>query len=656
MIRFLQTPGKTQKIILAGFIFLFCGAMVITLIPGGFLSDNLGLGGPGQGVIAKVAGEDVTTVEVERMANRMARQNRLPASLMPMILPQAVQQAVTQKVLLAEASRMGLKVSNREMLDDLQQNIPILFNNGQLLPAADYQNVVENQFGMTVQQFEQLYREQMIIRKLESVVTSSVIVPESKLREEFQRQNAKVKLQYAVLDQSALLNSIHPTDAELKSYFDLHKDSFNDSIPEKRKVAFAVIQTLKLANDSQVTPEELKRYYDAHIDQFKVPDEVEVRHILVKTPQPGPDGKIDQAAVDAARAKAEDVLKQVKAKGADFAALAKKYSDDPGSARNGGNLGWIQHGQTVPEFEKTAFSLNKGEISGLVQSTFGFHIIQVFDKHTAHVKTLDEVKAEITPKIAVDKATTATEQLANTVKAEARTSGLAAAAAKHNLTLSTESVTRSAPVPGLGSAPQFTDAVFSVAHANDPADVARVPAGSAVFQVTEITPAATPTFDQVKDKVEQQFKNEKVQLLLAEKTRELADRAHSSNDLAKAAAEVGAKVQTSDFVTPDSPVPGLGSLRGEASSVFSMKPGEISGPIDLGQNGLVIRVLERQEPLAADFDKQKDQLREALEQRERSQYFQVFAEGLRDRMTKEGKIKYNKPEYERLVPVKETAS
>ena len=146
-----------------------------------------------------------------------------------------------------------------------------------------------------------------------------------------------------------------------------------------------------MLSQTQVTQPELQSYYEQHRDQYRVPEQVNVRHILIKTPLPGPDGKVDQKAVDAARAKAEDVLKQVKA-GGNFAELAKKYSEDPGSAKNGGSLGWIGKGRTVPEFEKAAFSLPKGGTSDLVQSSYGFHIIHVDDKHDAHVKSLDEVK------------------------------------------------------------------------------------------------------------------------------------------------------------------------------------------------------------------------------------------------------------------------
>src|SRR5207248_10927978 len=129
----------------------------------------------------------------------------------------------------------------------------------------------------------------------------------------------------------------------------------------------------------------------------KLPEKAHVRHILVKTPPAGADGKVDQKAVDAARAKAEGLLKQIQ-NGGNFEELAKKNSDDPGSATKGGELPAFQHGAMVPEFEQAAFALQtKGQLSGLVKSQYGYHIIQLIDKQTAHTKSLEEVKSDILP-------------------------------------------------------------------------------------------------------------------------------------------------------------------------------------------------------------------------------------------------------------------
>ncbi len=173
-----------------------------------------------------------------------------------------------------------------------------------------------------------------------------------------------------------------------------------------------MLDTAKIEAGVSVSREDLQAYYDQHRDDYRVPEQVNVSHILIKTPLPGADGKVDPKGVEEARKKAEDVLKQLKA-GGNFADLAKKYSEDPGSGKNGGSLGWIGKGRTVPEFEQAAFSLAKGATSGLVQSSYGFHIIRVDDKQAAHVKTLDEVKDQIEGAIQQQKAAQAAANQVN---------------------------------------------------------------------------------------------------------------------------------------------------------------------------------------------------------------------------------------------------
>ena len=223
------------------------------------------------------------------------------------------------------------------------------------------------------------------------MISGSANVSDSEIHEQFVKQNSKVKFEYAVLKQEDIKKGLHPTEAELKAYYESHKASYANSIPEKRKVKYAVIDTGKLESGVQVTQSDLQSYYDQHRDQYRVPEQVKVSHILIKTPLPGPDGKVDEKGVAEAQHRAEDLLKQLKS-GAKFENLAEKYSEDPGSAKQGGSLGWVGRGQTVPEFEKAAFSLPKGQMSDLVKSSYGFHIIRVDDKQDAHMKSLDEVK------------------------------------------------------------------------------------------------------------------------------------------------------------------------------------------------------------------------------------------------------------------------
>ena len=212
---------------------------------------------------------------------------------------------------------------------------------------------------MTVPQFESAVKSDLLMNKLRAAVEGPVNVSKQDIEKAYKTENTKVKFDYAVLSMDDVMKQIKPTDAELKSYFESHKQQYTNSIPEKRQVKYAVVDTAKVASQVQVTPADLQSYYRDHQDQYRVPEQVNVRHILIKTPPAGPDGKVDDAAVKAAKQKAESVLNQLKA-GGNFAELAKKNSDDPGSKDKGGEIGWINRGQTVPEFEKACFLNEEG--------------------------------------------------------------------------------------------------------------------------------------------------------------------------------------------------------------------------------------------------------------------------------------------------------
>ena len=374
---------------------------------------------------------------------------------------------------------------------------------------------------------------------------------------------------------------------------------------------------------------------------------MKVSHILIKTPLPAPGAKEDEKAVADARAKAEEVLKELKA-GGDFAKLAEKYSDDPGSAKSGGELGWIGRGRTVPEFEKAAFSLGKGQTSDLVKSSYGFHIIHVEDKQQAHLKTLAEVKSEIEAKVKQQKTARATEAAANALLSQARTAGLdAAAAAKGQATITTEFFSRTDSLPGLGANPQFMDAVFNEAD-KAPPDVVQVPQGYVVFQLLAVRPPATPTFEEIRSRVESEFKNERAGFLLQQKTQELSDRAKAEHDLKKAAKDLGATVKTSDLVPPDGQVPDIGSMA-SASAIFSLQPGQISGPITAGGNGVVAQLLEKQAPTDQEFAEKKDGIRQSLLEGKQNDLFGLFVANLRKDMEKSKRLKVNQEEMKNLT-------
>ena len=651
MIRFLQTPGPLKKIILGGILLVICGAMVITLVPGGL---DFGFSGPGKGVLAQVAGQDITTQEVDKQARQMLQQ-QLPrggeqaAALLPFFASRAAENMINEKAIVAEAQRMGLRATDEDVRDELQhgQYAAAFFPGGKFIGQDEYEARLQ-QYDLTVPQFEEEVKEDILFTKLRDLVTGGAVVTNAEIHQAFQKQNTKVKFEYAVLKKDDVLNGIHPAEPELKAFYDQNKASYNNSIPEKRKIEYAIFDFSKLQDQVTVSHADLLEYYDEHRDEYRVPEQVNVSHILIKTPLPGPDGKVDPQGLDAAHKKADDLLQQLKA-GGNFADLAKKYSEDTDSAKNGGSLGWIQRGRfPSPDLESAAFSLPKGATSGVINTGYGFDIIHVNDKQDAHMKTLEEVSSEIEPVLKQQKATQMAQSQANALVTQSQNGSLEKAAAAKGLSLITTSfVARNDALPGIGDSRPLMDAIFTE-PLNTPNDV-QLSSGFAVFQVLQIQPPSTPTFDEIQSRVEQQFKNQRAASLLTQKTQELSDRAKAEHDLKKAAKELGATVKTSDFVLPTDQVPDIGAMSGSAAVAFNLKPGEISGPLDNGDSGAVLSLLDRQEPSDQDYAAKKDQIRASLLQNKQGELFEMFLSDLRTRMEKSGKIKINQDEMKNLT-------
>src|SRR5215472_7036474 len=433
MIRFLQSGNKAAKYILSGFLMIICVGMVVYLIPG-FMSSTDASGR--SGVVATVAGADIPTTQVAKLAQRQLAQMRaqmrgqeIPEFYVAMVMQQAARNLIQQAEVNYEAQRLGLSVSDREVQDELQQNPMFkqaLFPGGQWIGQKQYEALL-NQGGTTVADFERSVRDEILQRKLYTTISAGAVVTPDEVEKTFRDRNLKVKFQYAFLTLDDLKKELKPTEAELKAFYQANQPLYKDTIPEKRQIRYIVLQDKDAESKVVVEPAELQRYYSSHQDAYRTPERVKVRHILILAPKPGPDGKLDpkdQKAVDEARAKAEDVLKQLRA-GGNFAELANKYSQDPGNqGKNGGELGWAQRGNFVPEFEKVAFGQAPGQISDLVKTEYGFHIIQTEEKEPARVKPFSEVKNDIEKIVKAQKVNAYVDQVFNQVQAAAQKQGL----------------------------------------------------------------------------------------------------------------------------------------------------------------------------------------------------------------------------------------
>lgn len=653
MIKFLQSGNKAAKYILAGFLLVLAASMVTYLIPG--FSGNTDA--TESGVVASVGGHEIRSEEVAKVVQAQAHGNQIPDFYMPIMRQQAIKQLIQQAELLYEGERMGLRVSDQEFRDELQYgpSRQTFFPGGKWIGADQYKALL-SQNNYTVESFEREFRLGMLQQKLLSVIGANATVPDSDVEQAYKDQNTKVKFQYAVLKLEDVAKTIKPTDTELKAFYEANKARYANSTSEKRQIKYFVLNEKSVADKVTVDPAEIQRAYSAGQNAYRVPERAKVRHILIETPKPGPDGKVDQKGVDAARAKAQDILKQLKA-GGDFAQLANKYSNDPGNedpsthAKKGGELGWIGKGQTVAEFEKVAFSQSKGQISDPVQTPFGFHIIQTEEKEDAHLTPLAEVKGGIESGIKQEKIRTEMNKASADAEAVAQKQGLEKAAAKYGAqVIQSNMIGHNDALPGIGPQPPLMDAIFAATDKAGP-QATQTPQSTVVFEVTKIEPARTPSFEEIKDRVATEFKNQRAGDILRRKTQEMADRAHAEHDLAKAAKEAGATVKTSDLVGRSQQVPDIGSMSGPAGAAFNLKQGEISGPLNMGTSQAVLQVVERQEPSPADpaFAKQRDQLRESLTSQKKQEVLNVFVNDLSTRLEKEGKVKINKTEMDSLT-------
>jgi peptidyl-prolyl cis-trans isomerase D len=652
MIRFLQSDGKIKKYVLSGILIIICIGMV-TYLTQGISSSGSGLTGPAKGVVATVGSDQITAQEVVDQGRTMLRQqfprgNAMAEQMLPYFNQQAFEQLINQKALIIAAQNMGLRVSDAELREEFEhgQYSQTFFPGGKFIGEDKYEEVLR-EANLTPTRFEELEKDNLLFQKLRTMVSGAAAVSNSEVDVEARKRNTKVKFDYAVVDAADVKKGIHPSEEELKAYFERNKVSYANSIPEKRKLVYAVVDLAKVQSQATVSDADLNAYYQSHADQYRVPEQALVRHILIKAPSPGTDGKVDPKALAAAQAKADDLLKQIKA-GGDFGKLAQQNSEDPGSKDTQGLLGWIQRGRYgSPEIEKVIFTMAKGQTSDVLKSSYGFHIVRLEDKQDAHLKPLADVKADIEPLLKQQVAQRLAEAQANTLLTQARANGIESAA--HGGAVTTDFVSSRDALPGIGVAPDFMTAAFG-AKENAPPDLAHTAQGYAVYQVLAVQPPRTPSFDEIKSKVEEQFKNEQSGVLLSKKAQELSDRAKTSHDLKKAAKELGLTVKTSEPVLATGQVPDIGSMASEGvAGVFAGKPGDIVGPAQVGQNGAVLQIVAREEPTAAEMEQKKDEIRESLLQTKRQEIFGLYVTNLRQQMEKSGKIVINQAERKQLT-------
>jgi peptidyl-prolyl cis-trans isomerase D len=549
----------------------------------------------GRGTAATVGSDTVSIAEFQnqyRQIENLYRQaygdQLTPELEKQMRLPlQALDRAVNQKILLAEARRLGLTVSDTELRDRILKEPAFQDEQGRFVGEERYRQVLaQNQ--LTPATFEDEMRQDLLLGKLTDALAANLYVSEDEVQRAYRDQVERSKIRYLQLPRASFAGEIRISPADLTAYFDAHRQELR--LPEQREAAYLLVDPSRLADQVQPTDAELQRYYDSHRDEFKQEEEVRARHILVMVN--------DKRSDEQARQRIEEAKKRIEG-GADFAAVAREYSEDPASKGNGGDLGWFGRNRMVKEFEDAAFGAEPGKLVGPVKSSLGYHLLEVTGKRPAGVRPFAEVKEQIRARLSAEKARQLAESKAKELAGRLAGNKPRSAADLQALAQQSPGVTFAEsgrfgaqdPVPGLGPSPAFSTTAFALKK-GDVSQAVQVPQGWVILYLKDVYPARMPQMADVEPRVRAAVARQKMQQETMRRLAEARSQMAQGKTLDQVAAELGAEVKETAELGGQGAIPGLGNNPELVKAALSLQTGQVGGPIADAQGAILFQVTD----------------------------------------------------------------
>ncbi len=613
-------------IVVLAFIFLY--------IPS-FLQDDTAAGAGNNQVVASVDGRTITAGRFRRVYQQQmqAYRSSYGANVDERMLKQLgidqriIQQMLEEETALAEASRLGITATDEEVRERIAV-LPALQENGTFIGEERYRQLLSMQNPpVRPDEFEEQVRRGITVEKLQAALTSWIALTDTEVDAEFRRRNEKVKLAVVSFPADKFRQGLEASDAELTTYFEAHKNELK--IPEKRKVKYALVDMQAMRERTVISPEDIQRSYDDNQAQYATPEQVRARHILLKT-----EGK-DEATV---RKQAEELLAKARG-GADFEKLATQYSEDDVSKAKGGDLDYFGKGQMVPEFDTAAFALAPGQISDLVKTQYGFHIIKAVDKKAAVTKPLAEVRAQIEDQVKWDRAQTEAQRSSDAVAPLLKTTADFDTVAKgRGLTVGESGLfSKEEPISGLGMAPAAAQRAFELKD-GEVSEAIRTPQGFAFVTLTGRQDAYVPKLDEVKAKVRDEVLKTKA-IDAARGSAAAVAAQMKSGDFNAAAKAAGLDVKTTELIARGAPVSDVGVSPAIDAAAFALPVGGVSEPVVTDTGAAIVKVLEKQSAEAGASAAatgqpapSKDGLRTELLNERRNRFYASYMTKARERM------------------------
>jgi peptidyl-prolyl cis-trans isomerase D len=622
-----RSRDKAIRILLGAMLLLVALSMLTYLIPNYNSGDSTS-----DQVVAEVGKEAITTTDVQKVVQNNQRNRQMPAEMLPTFVPQMVEDMVTQRALAYEAQRLGFQVTDQEVRDAIRQMAPTLFPNGTFVGKDAYAAMLAQQ-GVSIPEFESDLRRQILITRLRDIAVEGTVVSPAEIEREYQKKYEKIKVEWVELTPEMYAKESEPTEQDIKNYYNANKASYQT--PEKRDLAVLIADQAKLEAGFTPTDAQLETLYNQNKDQYRTPETVDVQQILLMT-----QGK-PASEEPAIKAKAEDVLKQARA-GADFAELAKKYSDDPGSKDKGGLYAGVTRGQMVPEFEQAAFSLKPGQISDLVKTQYGFHIVKVLKHEQPRLKPFDEVKAQLAEQFKKQRAAEEMQQIADKVQTALQKDPAdpeKVAADFHMQLVRADGLETGRPVPEIGTNADFDQSIVGLKKDEVSAPVALPNNRIALAVVTNVIPARPSTLEEVQGQIKVFIAGNRERQAVQKHAQELIDATKANGgDFDKAAKSLGLAPKTSPEVDPSGTVEGLGSAQ-YLTEAFQKPDGSVFGPVSTPTGTVVGRVVGHVPADMSKFAEQRATIRDQIKSEKARDRNTLFEAGLRDDLTRRGVIK-----------------
>ncbi len=539
----------------------------------------------------------------DRFNSDLAKQLQLPR--------QAIEQLLNDKVLLEEARDMGLTVSDAEVRKVILGIPGLVDDQGKFIGEEAYKRFAQSNSYTGPGALEAAIRQDLLRKKLFDVMVQTAHVSPAEVEKSFREQTVSASVSYIQLPRTELTADVEVSQQELQSYYEQHQEEYQ--LPDQRVADYLLVDKALLRAQLDISDADLQAYYDAHKDEFTREEQVHARHILLRT---GGDRTEDQA-----RQEIEKIKARVEG-GEDFGAIARQVSEDPGTKDKGGDLGYFGRGRMTPEFEKAAFSGKAGDLVGPVTTPFGVHLIQIVDRREGGQIPFEEAKASVRSRVAAERVEQEAADLASSLRTKLDQGGTEGSVADRMKALAednpavrfatTPPFTRAGLIAGLGRAPEFSEAAFTLEAGQLADGVIDTPRGPSIVALEKVIDAHPQKLEEVEPRVRQGVTQEKAQQMALKKLEDAKAQLDAGTPLEQVASALGLQVTESGEFSANQPIKGLGNDPKLSQAALDAKLGDVVGPLPSAQGAVLMKVTDYKGFDADAFSEKQPEIRERL--------------------------------------------